>query len=118
MTITWRYTATTAVICGILGTIAYLTANSTFLSSVDTAHHFVLVDELTRYHTVRPQDAPRMGAMAAYPPGSHWIATLLTPLAGSGLVAMTWVAIAAICGQGRDEVHEWGTNPAYANLTA
>ncbi|MDR3467820.1 MAG: hypothetical protein P4M07_17965 [Xanthobacteraceae bacterium] len=55
-----------------------------------------LVEELIRYGGVPPSDATTLGVMTDYPPGAHWIAALVAPLAGSGLVAMTWVAIAAI----------------------
>jgi hypothetical protein len=79
-----------------LALIAFAYRNSIFLDSVDTAHHLVLVEEIAWHHAVLPTSTERLGVMWAYPPGSHWIAALLVPLAGSGLVAMTWVAVISV----------------------
>ena len=76
--------------------LLYFFSANTFLSSNDLVHHLVLVDEIARYHTVLASDAGHLGYMAYYPPASHWIAALLSTLAGSGLEAITLVSAASI----------------------
>ncbi len=91
-----RRSANVAALLFVFLAIAFVSRDSIIIAGVDTVHHLVLVDELARHHTVLPADASRLEVMSIYPSGSHWVAALLAPVAGSGLVAMTWVAIGSI----------------------
>jgi hypothetical protein len=67
-----------------------------FLSSIDVAHHYVLVDEIIKHGGVRPGPLPNMGPMAVYPPASHWLAAVVGWIGGSGLVGLMLISIASI----------------------
>src|ERR1700761_3566688 len=92
----WHRGVNAFVFIVMIASIAFVSRDSIILGGIDTVHHFVLVDELAQHHSILPEDASRLDVMATYPSGSHWLAALLTPLAGSGLVAMAWVAIGSI----------------------
>ncbi|NIE77646.1 hypothetical protein F3J45_24750 [Pantoea sp. Ap-967] len=65
-------------------------------SSFDLVQHLLLVDELSRHARVLPEAFDRIGAMALYPPVSHWLATLVGWVGGSGLVGISIVSIIAV----------------------
>lgn len=64
-------------------------------TSFDLVQHFLLVDELDKYHGVRDGAFQRMGAMAIYPPIAHWMAVIAGWLFGSSLVGITVVTVAS-----------------------
>jgi hypothetical protein len=64
-------------------------------TSFDLVQHFLLVDELFKHHEVRDGTIQRIGAMAVYPPISHWMAVVAGLPFGSGLVGITVVTVAA-----------------------
>jgi hypothetical protein len=64
--------------------------------SFDLVQHYLLIDEIMKHGGVRPDAYARIGAMAVYPPAAHWMAALLGWIAGSGLVGMNLVTIAAV----------------------
>lgn len=65
-------------------------------SSFDLVQHLLLVDELSRHAGVMPGAFERIGAMALYPPASHWMATIIGWIGGSGLVGISIVSIIAV----------------------
>lgn len=62
--------------------------------SYDFVQHLLLVDEIMRHGYIRNPPLP-MGTMAIYPPLSHWIAAVVGWIAGSGVVGIVLVTIAA-----------------------
>ncbi|RWU17793.1 hypothetical protein DM813_24205 [Pseudomonas alkylphenolica] len=65
-------------------------------TSFDLVQHLLLVDELTRNAGVQANAFDRIGPMALYPPASHWMATIIGWVGGSGLVGITIVTIASV----------------------
>jgi len=65
-------------------------------TSFDLAQHFLLVDEVMKHAQVGPDASLRIGSMAMYPAGAHWIAAVIGWICGSGLVGITIVTIAAV----------------------
>lgn len=64
-------------------------------TSFDLVQHFLLVDELDKYHGVREGTLQRIGSMAIYPPISHWLAVVAGWVFGSGLIGITVVTVLA-----------------------
>jgi len=64
-------------------------------SSFDLVQHFLLVDEIMKHAIVRPESFQRIGTMALYPPGAHWVASVIGWITGSGLVGIVIVTIAS-----------------------
>lgn len=62
--------------------------------SGDFALHFILVDTLTRYGNVPP--GTTIGVMAGYPPGAHWLASVLGRIAGSSVTGIVMASIVAL----------------------
>jgi hypothetical protein len=63
--------------------------------SFDIVQHFLLVDELEKFHGVRDDTVQRIGAMALYPPGAHWMAVIAGWFFGSSLVGITVITVAS-----------------------
>jgi hypothetical protein len=63
------------------------------ITSFDLVQHFLLVDELDKYHGVRVGTLERIGSMAIYPPLAHWMAVIAGWFFGSGLVGITVVTV-------------------------
>jgi len=64
-------------------------------SSFDLVQHFLLVDEITKHATVRPESVQRIGAMALYPAAAHWAAAVIGWITGSGLIGIAVITIAS-----------------------
>lgn len=64
-------------------------------ASFDIVQHFLLVDELEKFHGVRVDAIQRIGAMALYPPLAHWMAVIAGWFFGSSLVGITVVTVAS-----------------------
>lgn len=64
--------------------------------SFDLVQHYLLVDEIMKHGTVRPDQYARIGAMAVYPPAAHWLAAIIGWIIGSGVVAITLVSVASM----------------------
>jgi hypothetical protein len=62
----------------------------------DLVAHFLLVNEIMTYGTVRPYPVANLDAMALYPAWSHWLAALVGFVSGSGLVGLIVVAIVSV----------------------
>jgi hypothetical protein len=64
--------------------------------SGDLAQHFLLIDELMKYHGVRTPMPSSMGLMAVYPPGAHWLAAIVGWAAGSGVTGIAVISILSL----------------------
>lgn len=66
-----------------------------FSASVDLAHHYLLVDNLSKYWHVNNAFG-NLGEMAIYPNLSHWIAVAVGSIFGSNIVGLTIVTCCSI----------------------
>lgn len=66
-----------------------------FSSSVDLAHHYALIDNLSKYLTVNEQ-YENLGAMSLYPNFSHWLAVIWGAFFNSNMVGMSCVSMLSL----------------------
>lgn len=66
---------------------------------VDIASHYTLIDKIDRDFTISSGYVANLGEMEHYPPGSHYIASLLDKFTDSPLVSMNLINLIALaCG--------------------
>ncbi len=95
--------------CAALTMLLFLFGFGVYSTSIDVAHHFLLIDFLSHEDPAGIAKADWMGPMRTYPTGSHWIAAALGLLIGSPYAAMwalcvvgvyvSYFALARLCQQ-------------------
>ena len=79
-----------------IGILIFLFGTGVYSLSIDVAHHFLLIDALSKGDAARLTTIPAMEGMAHYPPGAHWLAAGLGVLIGSPYAAMWLLALLSV----------------------
>lgn len=82
---------------GVLAIIIFtlFIANYSFTSSVDLAHHYALVDNLSKYLGVN-NSFGNLGEMAYYPNYTHWLAVISGSFFNSNIFGVSFISILSI----------------------
>lgn len=76
--------------------LLFLVGTGFYATSVDAAHHYLLIDFLAYRDPATLAADPVMLSMGRYPPGSHWLAVVVGVLVGSPYYAMWGVCIVSV----------------------